>query len=134
MKKKYTPDFKAKVVLELLKEEMTVAQLSSKHNIHQSVINKWRNTVLEGLPELLADNRKRDTLIKEHEAEVQELYAQIGEISAQLNWLKKKSGILLKEERTNGDVRKAKRIQSIITMYIAFVKPNRCILHKAAGI
>lgn len=96
MKKKYTPDFKAKVVLELLKEEMTVAQLSSKYEIHQSLINKWRNTVLEGLPELLADNRKRDTLMKEHEAEVQGLYAQIGEISAQLNWLKKKSGIFLK--------------------------------------
>ena len=96
MKKKYTADFKAKVVLEILREEMTVAQVSSKYEVHQSLLNKWRRTVIEGLPELLADNRKRDILIKEHEAEVQELYAQIGEISSQLNWLKKKSGIILK--------------------------------------
>jgi transposase-like protein len=96
MKKKYTPDFKAKVVLELLKEELTVAQVSSKYEIHQSLLNKWRRTAIEGLPELLVDNRKRDNLIKEHEAEVQELYAQIGEISSQLNWLKKKSGIVFK--------------------------------------
>ena len=96
MKKKYTADFKAKVVLEILREEMTVAQVSSKYEVHQSLLNKWRRTVIEGLPELLADNRKRDTLVKEHEAEVQELYAQIGEISSQLNWLKKKSGIILK--------------------------------------
>jgi len=96
MKKKYKSEFKAKVVLEILREEMTVAQVSSKYEIHQSLLNKWRRTVIEGLPELLADNRKRDTLVKEHEAEVQELYAQIGEISSQLNWLKKKSGIVLK--------------------------------------
>ena len=96
MKKKYTADFKAKVVLEILREEMTVAQVSSKYEVHQSLLNKWRRTVIEGLPELLADNRKRDTLVKEHEAEVQELYAQIGEISSQLSWLKKKSGIILK--------------------------------------
>jgi len=96
MKKKYTADFKAKVVLEILREEMTVAQVSSKYEVHQSLLNKWRRTVIEGLPELLADNRKRDILIKEHEAEVQELYAQIGEISSQLSWLKKKSGIILK--------------------------------------
>jgi transposase-like protein len=96
MKKKYTPEFKAMVVLELLKEELTVAQISSKYEIHQSLISKWRRTAIEGLPDLLADNRKRDTLVKEHEAEVQSLYAQIGEVSAQLNWLKKKSGIVLK--------------------------------------
>ena len=96
MKKIYTADFKAKVILELLREEMTVAQLSSKYEVHQSLINKWRNAVIEGLPELLADNRKRDTLAKEHETEVKELYAQIGELSSQLNWLKKKSGIVHK--------------------------------------
>ena len=93
MKKTYTSEFKAKVVLELLREEMTVAQLSSKHEVHQSLLNKWRRAVVEGMPELLADNRKRDKLIKEHEEEVRELYAQIGELSSKLSWLKKKSGI-----------------------------------------
>jgi putative transposase len=96
MKKKYTPEFKAKVVLELLREELTIAQASSKYEVHQSLLSKWRRTVVEGLPALLVDNRKRDTLMKEHEAEVQELYAHIGEISSQLNWLKKKSGIVYK--------------------------------------
>ena len=93
MKKTYTPEYKAKVVLELLKDELTVSQLSNKHEIHPSLINRWKKTVLEGIPELLADNRKRDDLLKEHEDTVKELYAQIGELSAKLNWLKKKSGI-----------------------------------------
>jgi len=93
MKKKYAPEFKAKAVLELLREEQTVAQLSSKYEVHQSLLNKWRNAVLDGLPTLLTDGRKQDALVKEHEAEVKELYAQIGELSSKLNWLKKKSGI-----------------------------------------
>jgi putative transposase len=96
MKRKHTPDFKAKVVMELLREEQTIAQISSKYEIHQSLLHKWRRAVIEGMPELLTDNRKRDTMIKEHEAEVRELYAQIGEITSQLNWLKKKSGIFYK--------------------------------------
>jgi len=89
MKKTYSPEFKAKVILELLREEMTIGQLSNKYEVHQTQLNRWRKAVVEGLPELLADNRKRDTLVKEHEEEVMRLYAQIGELSSKLNWLKK---------------------------------------------
>ena len=96
MKKTYTPEYKAKVVMELLREELSIGQISSKYEIHQTQLNRWRRAVIEGLPELLSDNRKRDTLIKEHEEEVKELYSQIGELTSKLNWLKKKSGIELK--------------------------------------
>jgi len=93
MKKTYTPEFKAKAVLELLQGELTIGQISSKYEVHQTQLSKWRKAVIEGMPDLLSDNRKGDTLIKEHEEEVRELYAQIGELSSKLNWLKKKSGI-----------------------------------------
>jgi putative transposase len=96
MKKTYTPEFKTKVVLELLREELTIGQLSSKYEIHQTQLHRWRKIAVEGLPELLADTRRKYTLIKEHEEEVKELYAQIGELSSKLNWLKKKSGIDVK--------------------------------------
>jgi transposase-like protein len=76
-----------------LKEDLTVGQVSSKHEVHPSLLHKWKRAVIEGLPELLSDNRKRDNLIKEHEELEKELYAQIGELTAKLNWLKKKSGI-----------------------------------------
>jgi putative transposase len=93
MKKTYTPEFKAKVVLELLREELSIGQLSSKYEVHTTQISKWREMVLEALPLILSDNRRRSALIKEHESEVKELYAQIGELTSKLNWLKKKSGI-----------------------------------------
>ena len=93
MKKNYTAEFKAKVVLELLREEFTVSQLAAGYGIHPNLVGKWRNTVLGGLPELLADRRKRDKLASEQEELTKDLYAQIGELTTKLNWLKKKSGI-----------------------------------------
>jgi putative transposase len=93
MKKNYTPEFKKKVVLELLREELTVGQISSKYQIHRNQVNQWKKVVLDGIPELLLDKRKRDNLKKEHEEITRDLYAQIGELSTKLTWLKKKSGI-----------------------------------------
>ena len=93
MKKTYTPEFKAKVVLELLREELTISQLSSKYEVHYTQLAKWRKAVIEGIPELLSDSRRKDAIMKEHEEVVRELYVQIGELTSKLNWLKKKSGI-----------------------------------------
>ncbi len=93
MKKTYTPEFKAKVVLELLREEQTIGQISSKYEVHATQLSRWRKAVVEGIPELLNDNRKRDNQVRAHEEEVRELYAQIGELTSKLSWLKKKSGI-----------------------------------------
>jgi putative transposase len=93
MKKNYTPEFKARVVLELLREEATINEVASKNDVHPTQLRLWKKAAIEGMPELLGDKRRRDTLIKEHEEMVKELYAQIGELTAKFNWLKKKSGI-----------------------------------------
>ena len=93
MKKSYTPEFKAKIILELLKEELTLGQLAAGYGIHPNQVGKWKKIVLEGLPELFADRRKRDKLEREHEELTKDLYAQIGELTTKLAWLKKKSGI-----------------------------------------
>jgi transposase-like protein len=93
MRKKYNSDYKTKIVLELLREEMTVNQISSKYDVHRTQLNQWRKLVIDGIPELLTDGRKKDNLAKEHEEVVKDLYAQIGELTIKLNWLKKKSGI-----------------------------------------
>ena len=79
--------------MELLREELTIGQISSKYEVHRNQINEWKKLVLEGIPELLVDRRQRDNLIKEHEEVTRNLYAQIGELSTKLAWLKKKSGI-----------------------------------------
>ena len=93
MRKTYTTAFKAKVILELLREEQTLSQIAGKYGIHPNQLVRWRKAVIEGMPELLEDKRKKESENKEIRELVQELYAQIGELTAKLNWLKKKSGI-----------------------------------------
>ena len=93
MKKNYTPEYKAKIVLELLREELTISQLAAGYGIHPNLVSKWRKAAVEGLPELLSDRRKRDKLASEHEELTKDLYVQIGELTTKLAWLKKKSGI-----------------------------------------
>lgn len=94
MRKRYKPKQKAQIVLEMLKEERTVTQISSEYGIHTSQLYKWKNQALEGLPDLFEDDRKTEkTLEAKHEKKLEELYAEIGRLTTQLNWLKKKSGI-----------------------------------------
>ena len=90
MKKVYTSAFKAQVVLELLKEEKTLAQLSSEHGVHVTVLRDWKATALKGLSSLF---ERRDTVAEQtaaHEKQVDELYSEIGRLTTQVNWLKKK--------------------------------------------
>jgi putative transposase len=93
MRKNYTKEYKAKIVIELLREEETISQIAAKYEIHPNQLTRWRKSVVEGIPELVADKRKKENEEKENEKLIQELYSQIGELSAKLSWLKKKSGI-----------------------------------------
>jgi putative transposase len=94
MRKKYTAKKKAQIVLEILKEERSVAQIASEYGIHPNQLYRWKAQAMEGLPQLFEDDRKTEKALRAaHEQELNELYAEIGRLTTQLNWLKKKSGI-----------------------------------------
>lgn len=94
MRKKYTAKKKAQIVLEILKEERSVAQIASEYGIHPNQLYRWKAQALEGLPNLFEDERKTEKALRAaHEEELKELYAEIGRLTTQLNWLQKKSGI-----------------------------------------
>ncbi len=96
MRKRYSNQFKAQVVHEILREEKTIAQIAAEHGIHSNQLSKWKSMALKGLPSLFSDeNKKADMDKATHERELQELYAEIGKLTTQLAWLKKKSGIEL---------------------------------------
>ena len=99
MRKRYTSKKKAQIVLEILKEEQSIAQIASEYGVHPNQLYKWRAQALENFTVLFEDERKGEKALKtEHERQLQELYAEIGKLSTQLAWLKKKSGIELPEE------------------------------------
>lgn len=94
MRKHYTARQKAQIVIELLKEEKTIAQVSSEYGVHANQLYRWKAQALEGLPSLF-DREQKATKAEEtaHERQLQGLYAEIGKLSTHLAWLKKKSGI-----------------------------------------
>ena len=94
VRKRYTPAQKTAIVLELLKEEDTLSQVAARHGVHPNLLRKWKAQALEGLPGLFSDDdRDRRSLQAKHERELEELYAEIGRLTTQVAWLKKKSGL-----------------------------------------
>ncbi|OPX83611.1 MAG: Transposase [Pelotomaculum sp. PtaB.Bin104] len=93
MRKHYSDVFKAQVVLELLKEEKTIAQISSETSVHPTQLKKWKATAISKLPNIFSDDRKTANKAAQDEKKINDLYAQIGRLTTQLTWLKKKSGI-----------------------------------------
>jgi len=93
-RKTFTASQKAAIVLEALKEEKTVAEIASENGVHPNQIHKWKKQALENFQQLFEDDRKGEkALAAVHDKQVNELYSEIGKLSTQLNWLKKKSGL-----------------------------------------
>jgi putative transposase len=92
MRRGHDGAFKAKVALEVIKGKKTLAQLSSEFGVHANQIGQWRKQLLDELPSLFSDRRKKRD--KEQEDLVSELYQQIGQLKVEVDWLKKKSQML----------------------------------------
>jgi len=72
MRRGHNGAFKAKVALEAIKGEKTLAQLSSKFGVHANQIGQWRKQLLDELPNLFSDRRKKQD--KEQQDLIPELY------------------------------------------------------------
>lgn len=88
MRKNYTGKFKAKVVVDVIRENETVADLASKYQIHRSLLTRWKKEALEGLPGIFSTAKKQN----EHDDKklIDELYRKIGQLEIENDWLKKK--------------------------------------------
>ncbi len=85
----YNKSFKAKIALEALKGERTIAEIASEHGIHPNQITQWKQQLLEGMPDIF--ERKNANCTKSDDAkEKDELYRQIGKMKIEIDWLKKK--------------------------------------------
>jgi putative transposase len=99
MRKHYTAQFKAQVVQEILKEEKSLNQLATEHGIHPNQLKRWKAMALEGLPSLFSKTDQAVQTAAEHERQVTELYAEIGRLTTELTWLKKKLASLPRADR-----------------------------------
>jgi transposase-like protein len=99
MRKRYSATFKAEVVLEILKEDKTMAQIASARGVHPNQLTAWKAEALKGLPSLFEPNHESTRALQQaHQQQLEALYAEIGRLTTQVNWLKKKSGLDVSEK------------------------------------
>ena len=92
MKKKHTAEFKAKIVLETLKELRTLGQIASENGIHPNMLSRWKMEAIDGLPQIYRKGiGEIEKQRQAYETKMEELYIQIGKLSTEVEWLKKKS-------------------------------------------
>jgi transposase-like protein len=83
--------FKTKVVLEALKTNKTLAQLSSEFGIHAQQITDWKRQALDGIPQLFESGLAKPSLSLEQREQIEApLFQQIGQLKVENDWLKKK--------------------------------------------
>jgi transposase-like protein len=91
-RKHYSAEFKARVALEALKGLKTVNELASTYGVHPTQIAHWKHRLQKEMPEIFSARRaKRE---HDHEAFQAQLYQQIGQLKVELDWLKKKAGLV----------------------------------------
>lgn len=91
-RKRYSAKFKVSVALEALKDQRTLAELSSHFGVHVNQISSWKKQLLDGSLEAFSQGKK--TAEKDWGKEKEALFAQIGKLQMELEWLKKKYAIL----------------------------------------
>ena len=87
-RRKFSSDFKGKVVLEALKERMTIEELSKKYDLHPNQIVQWKKDFQSNVGKVF----QVDSNIKEERDKsklIDELYRQIGQLKVDNDWLKK---------------------------------------------
>jgi transposase-like protein len=91
-RKNHPPSLKAKVAVEAIKGHKTIAQLAQVFGIHPTLVGNWKKQALAGLPDVFSNGRE----VSRHQADTEkdELFKQIGQLKVELDFLKKRSGLI----------------------------------------
>lgn len=86
----FTAEFKAKVAIEAIKEIKTISELAQIYQVHPNLITVWKKEFLVNAGRVFDTGKEESTEVKKLKKENEELVYQIGQLSVDINWLKKK--------------------------------------------
>ena len=89
-RKRYSPEFKAKVALEAIRGDLTLAELAAKHGIHHTMIATWKRQAIEGMSGTFSG--ASEAVKASNEADLDRLHAKIGQLVVERDFLAKRSG------------------------------------------
>jgi len=90
-KRRRNTQFKSKVALEALRNEQTVNEIAAKYEVHPSQVSQWKRELMDGAASIFEkEGKTKRTSSKSEENEVSSLHQKIGQLTVELDWLKKK--------------------------------------------
>jgi len=92
-RKSFTSEFKAKVALVAIRQERTINEIASEHGVHPNQVSDWKREAISWLKETFSIKRGRKKA--DEAATIEALYGRIGQLTMEMDWLKKKSGLSL---------------------------------------
>jgi transposase len=91
-RKSHPPSLKAKVAIEAIKGHKTTTQIAQMFGVHPTQVGGWKRQALASLPEIFSNGREH--MRQQVDAEKDELYKQIGQLKVELDFLKKRAGLV----------------------------------------
>ena len=89
-RKKYSKEFKARVAMEAIKDEKTIAQISSEYEVHSNLIMQWKKRLKENASNIFIRKNEQEP---DNKQLIENLYKQIGKSQMEIDWFKKKLGL-----------------------------------------
>ena len=91
-RKRYSADFKAKVALEAIREELTLSELSKTYDVHPNMISTWKRAAIENMA--MAFSKGKETEAQANAEDVEKLHAKIGQLVVERDFLSQASVLL----------------------------------------
>lgn len=91
-RKNYSAKFKSQVVLAALREDAPISELSSRYGVHSTVIHRWKKEALVSME--AGFSGKVESQAVDHQAEIKELHAKIGQLTVERDFLSEASNRL----------------------------------------
>lgn len=81
IRKRHSADFKAQVALAAIREDATIAELSSRYGVHSTVIHRWKKEAIAAMSVVFSGKQERQD--NDYSAQIKELHAKIGQLTVE---------------------------------------------------